>query len=97
MSKKRSINHHHKKDYRHSREVAIWLQQSTCYNCNMLVKNPDVHHLDHNPENNELNNLAVMHSSCHKMWHRIPIQPYIPSSLIYKWIFNRLQERSDIP
>lgn len=61
-----------------------------CYLCNTdLPVNPGeivVHHIDENPKNNNIENLSVVHKSCHLRYHRnenkrssvLYIKPYIP-------------------
>lgn len=81
---------HHQKEYRKMRSVALWLQDNVCYRCNEKCLNPEVHHLNHNPLDNALNNLILLCRSCHKLYHRIPVQPPVPKKRITTWLLRKI-------
>jgi len=47
-----------------------------------LKKNEVVHHIDHNPSNNSINNLAVMSKKSHKLLHRGKLDLYDSSIIL---------------
>lgn len=66
---------HNKKEFKEMRAVIAWLSNNTCNNCKCFSINIEIHHIDKNSLNNSIFNLKPLCNSCHKLFHRIPIQP----------------------
>lgn len=86
------MKNHCKIEYRNARAVALWLQNETCYSCNLKAKKPHTHHLDHNSGNNSINNLVVLCERCHVLFHKIPKQPYISRKQIVIWLLKKVAQ-----
>ena len=60
---------HHNVEYRKMRGVSIWLHDDTCGFNGCLSKSDEVHHIDKNPSNNDIQNLIPLCSPHHKIVH----------------------------
>lgn len=85
------MKNHAKIQYKNARAVVLWLQNGICYNCSCKAISPEVHHLDHDSTNNDLQNLAVLCHSCHKLFHRIPKQPKIIAKRFVFWLLQKVE------
>lgn len=63
------------------RNIILRKQGNICGSCKTLFSHlvpHEIHHLDHNRKNNDLNNLIALCSNCHAAHHRfnLSIQPF---------------------
>lgn len=69
------MNPYKNRQYLNIREVVLWLWDYKCHVCKEPSNSLDVHHLDRNNQNNDINNVAPACRQCHQMLHRLSIKP----------------------
>ena len=75
------------------KEVAAqvrWLSDDTCCICNNTENKIQLHHIDENPQNHDLKNLAVLCLECHNKTHQKggvarSLDPYYVTTCRNKW------------
>lgn len=80
---------HQKREFRKMRGVAMWLANDTCFNCDKKDPANHVHHVDHNPENNDLQNLVVLCEPCHILVHQTD---YVPENLKAYYVLQSIKK-----
>jgi len=81
---------HHKKEFRHIREVVLWLYNFECHNCNQINLQCEVHHLDKDNLNNDISNLAPLCPNCHKLYHRVCKQTQVSKGKIVWYLLKKI-------
>lgn len=64
-----STSYLYSREYWKARDFVLLRDNSACRRCGAFL-NLDVHHIDENRENNEINNLVTLCKSCHAQVHR---------------------------
>lgn len=67
-------NKYASKKYRHNREIVINKYDYKCGMCFQSISDFEVHHIDRNLKNNDINNLIPLCKSCHQMIHKCNIK-----------------------
>lgn len=72
------------------RHVCLWLHDDICYSCKKYHISVDVHHIDQDSKNHDLKNLMPLCKPCHKLIHRVPIQPQISRKSIVILLLKKI-------
>ena len=55
------------------KEVILFIYDYACQSCGLISTSNHVHHIDSNPQNNDVFNLCPLCSDCHKLVHKLHI------------------------
>jgi len=74
-------------EFRHKREVILFLYDYSCQLCGLVSVSNHVHHIDKNGSNHNAFNLIPLCDHCHRLTHKLlnisfaAPDPYLQSSL----------------
>jgi hypothetical protein len=86
------MKHHNTKEYRHMREVVLWIHDYTCFLCLERNLKCETHHCDKVNTNNAITNLVPVCSPCHRLVHMVNDKVVITPSEIKELITMRINK-----
>ena len=80
---------HLSKEYRHIREVVLWLHDYTCYFCQEKIESLETHHLTKNSDTHSIFGIVPTCGKCHKLVGKMPAKEELDIQVVIDLICGR--------
>lgn len=83
---------HQTRQYRHAKEVALWLHNHNCALFNCPASADAVHHINKNSTDNKLSNLLPLCNEHHKILHLAQAKPNYTNRSIIVLLLRKISD-----